>query len=147
MKNDIYCMMSTFGKPISDRLREVLMLNGYIMLQDRKAHLKIKGKGFEGVIRSTLKEFAWAGVTIIVFDAYVYAEDMGEEAEIRFGLRPTDSDPEMLMATGSWGKLYYTGEKSFANLLKALYRHYASIDAAASEEEGEEWKSGKKEED
>lgn len=58
----IYCMMNS-GKPLTDEVRQVLLINACDMAEAGNEFQKVKGRRYEGVIKSDLESLSYAGLT------------------------------------------------------------------------------------
>ena len=99
---DIYCLMSSAGRPLNRKMRDILFLNAYDMLDCDRRKQVLRGKGYEGEIKTDLTPVAFSGVSIVVFEARLETNKAGE-VYVRYGIRPTEIDPELLLSSGKWG--------------------------------------------
>jgi len=98
----IYCMMNS-GKPLTDEVRQVLLINACDMAEMGNEQQKVKGRRYEGIIKSNLESLSYAGLSIVMFEADVICPDIGP-TKVRYGVRTQDLD-EGLLALGKWGSL------------------------------------------
>lgn len=99
---NVLCIMSGFNKPIPTKYLDILFINACDMIENEKREQPIKGRAYDGVIRSNLEEIAWGGAGVIIFTSYILIEEINEEADLKFAIRPTDADPELLLQNGHW---------------------------------------------
>lgn len=95
------CMM-TSGKPLSDKVREVLLLNACDMAEEGCKEQHIKGRGYEGFITSDLQSVSYVGMSIVIFEAEVTSEDTGC-TKVRYGVRTSELDAE------AYARSYWVG--------------------------------------
>lgn len=98
----IYCMMNS-GKPLTDEVRQVLLINACDMAEAGNEFQKVKGRRYEGVIKSDLESLSYAGLSIILFEAEITCPEIGF-TKVRYGVRTQDLD-EGLLALGKWSSL------------------------------------------
>jgi len=96
---NIYCMMKT-GKPLTDEVRQVLLINACDMADARRKQQEIKGRGYHGIIKSDLESVNFAGISIVMFEADIVCSDVGM-TKVEFGVRTTDID-EGVLSLGKW---------------------------------------------
>lgn len=96
---EIYCLMNS-GKPLTDEVRQVLLINACDMAETGNEVQKIKGRRYEGTITSNLESLDYAGLSVIVFEADVVCPQIGH-TKVRYGVRTRDLD-EGLLALGKW---------------------------------------------
>ena len=86
---------------ISDQINEILFLNGRDMIDKNKKRIKFRIGGCRGSVTSDLEVISWVGMEIIVFDAEIYTDEI-HGGNIRYGIRPSDIDPEIIASNMKW---------------------------------------------
>lgn len=86
---------------VSNQINEILFLNGHEMINKNKKRLKFKIGKCKGVITSDLETIPWIGMEVIVFDAIIETDKI-QGGEIRFGIKPSDIDPEIINSDMKW---------------------------------------------
>lgn len=102
MKPQIYCMM-TAGKPLNEKIRDVLLINACDMAESGREWQRVKGSDYEGFIESDLEPYCYVGMSIVVFEADVVCPDIGP-TKVRYGVRTNDLN-EGVLAKGRWGSM------------------------------------------
>lgn len=87
-------------------MADVLLLNACDMVENHRAEQKIKSSSYVGFIESNLKAVPFVGTSIVVFEAEIEAEGIGE-TKVRFGVRVRDLEgkyipPEEILAKNKW---------------------------------------------
>ena len=103
MSAQIYCLMRTNGKPLTDKVRDILLINACEMAETGKEKQKIKGRDYEGLITSDLETTNYVGMSIIVFNADIACPDIGV-SKVQYGVRTSDLD-EGILASGQWDQV------------------------------------------
>ncbi len=86
----IYCLMAS-GKPITEKVADILFYNAHDMLQDENEHQSIQGKGYYGYIKSNLQTIAFVGMCGVVFEAEIWTEENGNN-KVKYLVRQSDLD-------------------------------------------------------
>lgn len=100
MSAQIYCLMRSNGKPLTDKVRDILLLNACEMAETGKEKQKIRGRDYEGLIKSNLETVTYVGMSIVVFNADIVCPDIGT-SKVQYGVRTNDLN-EGVLATGRW---------------------------------------------
>jgi hypothetical protein len=113
----MYCLMQG-DKPMTETVRDALLVNAYDMYQDKKRTRRIRSKTYDGVLETNLKPVFFVGMTGLVFDALVKTESAGGETTVRFFVRTSDLEDGFL-ERGKW----VDHEELGAMVRRSLRRH------------------------
>lgn len=86
----IFCFMNA-GKPLTEKLADVLFVNAHDMIENNKKEQIIKGRGFEGFITTDMESVTFVGTAGIVFEADIYAKS-GSQNKVKFFVKDKDLD-------------------------------------------------------
>ena len=95
----IYCLMNS-GKPLTDEVRQVLLINACDMAERGRERQEIRGRRYAGTITSNLESWCYVGMSIVVFEADIVCPDIGH-TKVRYGVRTNDLD-EGVLSLGKW---------------------------------------------
>lgn len=95
----IYCLMNS-GLPLTNKLRDVLLINAYDMWENKRSVQKIKGKDYDGMIESNFNKPAiFVSMSGFIFDA-ILGIDKGE-TDVRFFVRTSELE-NFNLHSGKW---------------------------------------------
>lgn len=100
----IYCLMFTGGKPLTNEVRDVLLINAADMAMSGRERQEIKGRRYAGTITSNLESWNYVGMSVVVFEADVVCPDIGA-VKVRYGVRTNDLN-EGVLARGKWSNSF-----------------------------------------
>lgn len=99
----VYCGINN-GVQLGPRVCDILMFNAVDMIQCHNYTQRIKGRGYDGIIRSNLEIADFAGFPIVNFTAMVATDERWNCGEIEFFVRADELDAIMLNK-GVWSRI------------------------------------------
>ncbi len=94
----MYCVM--FSRPISDEVRDTLLVNAYLMLKSYSKTKRIKASCCDGQIKTDFKEVAFCGMSGILFEGRVET-DQGD-LKVTYLVRHQDVQTMEETERGAW---------------------------------------------
>jgi len=114
----IYCIM-TSGLPVTEQLREALLINAYDMWENKRPIQRVKSRSYDGVIETNFEPICFVGSAGFLFDALM-GTPLGE-TQIKFFVRTSELE-NFSLESGRW--------------VKGMI-----VEVEGEDEEGEEWKN------
>jgi len=90
MKFKIFCLMNS-GKPLSNKLLDILFVNAHDMLDNHNASQEIQGRGYKGNITTKFQSVPFVSMSGILFEAEVHNEK-GEVNKVKYLVRDKDNE-------------------------------------------------------
>lgn len=120
--NGIYCLMNS-GLPLTNKIRDVLLINAYDMWENKRSVQRIKGADYDGMLEANFNNATtFVGMGGFVFDAILGIE--AGETQVRFFVRTSELE-NFNLSQGKWVP---------GMIVEVLGEDYLD------DQEGEEWK-------